>query len=114
MVSGVKTKSLGDGKSVVYFSGRIDVSTANNIEETIEKFIASESISSMLINLEGVEYLSSSGFRVLIAIMRKLQSSGGSLKICSLKPDIKKMFDVIEMTPLFDIFETESEGVSQL
>ena len=114
MASGVKTKSIGDGKSVVYFLGRIDVSTANNIEETIEKFIASENISSMLINLEGVEYLSSSGFRVLIAIMRKLQSSGGSLKICSLKSDIKKMFDVIEMTPLFDIFETENEGISQL
>ncbi len=112
MASLLKTKSLGNNKAVAYFSGRIDVSIAHSIEEELNNLVVSESISSMIINLEAVEYLSSSGFRVLIALMRKLQSTGGSLKLCALKPEIKSMFDVIEMTSLFDIFDTEDQAIN--
>ena len=41
----------------------------------------------------------------------KLKEAGGSLNISNLKPAVKRIFDVIELTTLFEIFETENEAL---
>jgi stage II sporulation protein AA (anti-sigma F factor antagonist) len=56
--------------------------------------------------------MSSSGFRVAIALLRKLSDKGGALKICCLKPAVKRIFDVIELTSLFEIYDTEEEALT--
>ncbi|NUM42506.1 MAG: STAS domain-containing protein [Leptospiraceae bacterium] len=66
----------------------------------------------VLLNMDGVEYMSSSGFRACISILRKLNTEGGMLKICNIKPSVKRIFDVIELTSLFDIFESEEAALA--
>ncbi|EQA36310.1 STAS domain protein [Leptospira inadai serovar Lyme str. 10] len=55
--------------------------------------------------------MSSSGFRACISTLRKLNAKEGGLKICGIKPAVKRIFDVIELTSLFDIRETEDEAL---
>ncbi len=105
----LNTKKVGD-KLVVYLEGRLDVSVANEVEEELGKLI-DENNHHIILNMEKVEYMSSSGFRACIATLRKLNAREGALKLCSIRPSVKRIFDVIELTSLFDIYESEAEAL---
>ena len=106
----LNTKKAND-RLVVYLEGRLDVSVANEVEEELSKLIE-EGNKHIVLNMEKVEYMSSSGFRACIATLRKLNSREGSLKLCSIRPSVRRIFDVIELTSLFDIYESEAEALN--
>ncbi|MFN3604039.1 MAG: STAS domain-containing protein [Leptonema sp. (in: bacteria)] len=99
---------------VVYPEGRLDVTKSTEIEEDVLKIIEEESVRNIVMNLENVEYMSSSGFRACIAILRKLKSLNGNFKLSNVRPAVKRIFDVIELTSLFDIYETEDEAIKSI
>ncbi len=104
-------KVVGD-KLIVYLEGRLDVSVANEVEEGLSDLIDTNGYKKVLLNMAGVEYMSSSGFRACISTLRKLNSLEGVMKICNIKPSVKRIFDVIELTSLFDIYESEEKAMS--
>ena len=106
----LNTKKVGD-KLVVYLEGRLDVSVANDVEEELNRIIEQENQKHLVLNMEKVEYMSSSGFRACISTLRKLNAKEGTLKLCAIRPSVERIFDVIELTSLFDIFETEPEAL---
>ena len=106
----LNSKKVGD-KLVVYLEGRLDVSVANDVEEELNRIIEQENQKHLVLNMEKVEYMSSSGFRACISTLRKLNAKEGTLKLCAIRPSVKRIFDVIELTSLFDIHETEPEAL---
>ena len=107
----LNTKQSGD-KLVVYLEGRLDVSVANEVEEELANLIDKENHKHIILNMEKVEYMSSSGFRACIATLRKLNAREGTLTLCNIRPSVKRIFDVIELTSLFDISNTEAEALN--
>lgn len=109
----IKKKKVGNSY-VIYPEGRIDVTKASELEENVNKIIDEEHVTNIIMNLENVEYMSSSGFRAFIAILRKIKSLNGNFRICSIRPTVKRIFDVIELTSLFEIYNTEEEALRGL
>lgn len=107
----METKKVGE-KIVVYLEGRLDVSIAGQVEEELMRIIDEDGIVHIVLNMQAVEYMSSSGFRACIATLRKLHSMDGTLKICNIKPSVKRIFDVIELTSLFDIYDSEEAALA--
>ncbi len=97
---------------VVNLEGRLDVSVANEVEEGLAELIDNGNHTKVLLNMEGIEYMSSSGFRACISTLRKLNAKEGSLKMCNIKPAVKRIFDVIELTSLFDIYDSPEAALS--
>jgi len=112
MDNNIEIKVLENKRAIAYPVGRLDVAVSAELEDQLVKAVEENSIESLVLNMENVEYMSSSGFRVAIALLRKLSDKGGALKICALKPAVKRIFDVIELTSLFEIFETEEEALA--
>lgn len=106
----LKKKKVED-RLIVYLEGRLDVTVATDVEEQLIKLIDDEGEKHIILNLEQVEYMSSSGFRACIAILRKLKQRDGSLKLCNIRPSVKRIFDVIELTSLFDIYDSEEAAL---
>jgi len=106
----LNTKKSGN-TTIVYLEGRLDVSVSNEIEEELAKMIDNEDCKHLVLNMEKVEYMSSSGFRACIATLRKLNAKEGTMKLSNIRPSVKRIFDVIELTSLFDIYETEAEAL---
>ncbi|MDH4199913.1 MAG: STAS domain-containing protein [Spirochaetia bacterium] len=114
MEKNVEIKLLSNHTAVAYPVGRLDVAVSAELEDQLVKSVEENSIDKLVLNMENVEYMSSSGFRVAIALLRKLTDKGGTLKICNLKPAVKRIFDVIELTSLFEIFDAEEEALASL
>ena len=104
--------TIKNGILVVYLEGRLDASVANEVEEGLSELIDSGDHRKVVLNMDGIDYMSSSGFRACISTLRKLNAKEGSLKMCNIKPAVKRIFDVIELTSLFDIYSSEEEAVN--
>lgn len=113
-MSSIEVKNLDEGKAIAYLNGRLDVAVSGEIEEQLLEAIENDNLKFLILNMAEVEYMSSSGFRVAIALLRRLKELGGTLKISNLRPAVKRIFDVIELTTLFDIYDSEDEAVESL
>jgi anti-anti-sigma factor len=68
----------------------------------------------MIINLGQVSYISSSGIRIFVGMVRELGRQGRKLKLCNITPPVKKVFDVVELLDLFEVYNSEEEAVKSL
>ncbi len=98
----------------IYLEGRLDVHLSADIEKEINKLITAEPSCNFVLNLKDVEYMSSSGLRIFVSTMRILKESKRKLVLCNMNNAVKKIFEVVELTDMFDIFNSENEALDFL
>ena len=99
------------GYVIIAIGGRLDVHRASELESEINQIVAKHTDKDVVLNLEDVEYMSSSGLRVFVSLMRYLKETKRSLKLCCLSSPVRKVFEVVELTDMFHITLTEEEAV---
>lgn len=97
--------------AIIYLEGRLDVHLSADIEKEINKLIENDPKSNLLLNLKDVEYMSSSGLRIFVSTMRILKEGNRKLVLCNMNNAVKKIFEVVELTDMFDIFNSEDEAL---
>ena len=88
-------------ETAIKLEGRLDTTTAPQLDKTINEDIGEAK--NLLLDLEGVTYISSAGLRVLLSAQKKMQKIG-SMK---LKNVCSEVMDIFEMTGFADILEIE-------
>ncbi|MFW5770864.1 MAG: STAS domain-containing protein [Spirochaetota bacterium] len=106
----LQTKKEGD-VIVIYLKGRLDVHLSADIEKEINRIIKDEPQVNLLLNLADVEYMSSSGLRIFVSTMRILKESQRKLKLCNMNNAVKKIFEVVELMDMFEIYDSEEEAL---
>ncbi len=66
----------------------------------------------LLLNFSTVDFLSSAALGKLITLERKIKASGGSLKLCLIRPEILEVFKITQLTKVFDIKEDEADALA--
>ncbi|MFN3603312.1 MAG: STAS domain-containing protein [Leptonema sp. (in: bacteria)] len=98
---------------IVYLKGRIDVHMSNLVENFLMSLIEQNPTQDLILNLGEVEYMSSSGLRVFVSIMRYLKEKNKNLKLSNLSIAVKRVFEVVELMDMFDIYEDEQDALSK-
>jgi len=106
----ISEKRIGD-VNVISLSGRLDAYSANEVEKKLDTLINAGQVQ-LVINLEKLEYISSSGLRVFLAALKKAKKQQGDMKLACMKPYIKEVFDIAGFTQLFNMFDTEEAAVN--
>ncbi len=97
--------------AILALNGRLDAYSSNELERSISALIDDGSVR-LVVNFDGVEYISSSGLRVMLTSLKRLKKEEGDLKLACLKPYVKEVFDIAGFTQLFEIYEQEEEAVN--
>ncbi len=97
--------------AILTLKGRLDAYSSNELERSISALIDDGSVR-LVVNFDGVDYISSSGLRVMLASLKRLKKEEGDLKLACLKPYVKEVFDIAGFTQLFEIYEQEEEAVN--
>lgn len=103
-----------DNALIVYLKGRLDVHYSNYIEEEIGKLITMEPSCHFLFNMKDVDYISSSGLRIIVSTLKILNGRGHRLVLCNINDAMRKIFEIVQITDMFNIFNTETEAVEYL
>ena len=81
--------------------GRLDTITAPSLDKTISEDLADTK--NLILDVKGMEYISSAGLRVLLSAQKKMQKIG-SMKLINVCEDVMEVF---EMTGFADILSIE-------
>ena len=96
---------------VLALSGRLDTLSSNSLKDTFEGLINS-SKHKILIDCSNLQFISSSGLRVLLSVAKQLNSLKGKIALYALKDHIKEVFDIAGFTMIFAIFPNEQEALN--
>ena len=88
-------------ETVIEIVGRLDTITAPALDKTINEDIGETK--NLVLDVKGMEYISSAGLRVLLGAQKKMQKIG-SMKVIN---DCEAVMEVFEMTGFADILVIE-------
>jgi anti-sigma B factor antagonist len=106
----LKVKSVPRGPGVVVVSpiGSIDANTFNVFDEKMDD-ILEQKPDVIIFDMEFVDYLSSSGIRVLLKTKKALKQTDGRMVFMKLQPQIQKVFDILKAIPTLKVFASIEE-----
>ena len=92
-----------DGKIVAALSGELDTAAAAEVEAALQPLLESEG-RDIIIDCTELEYIASSGLRILLGILKKAKAVGSRVILKNVNEVIR---DVLELTGFISIFEFE-------
>ncbi|HIC92873.1 MAG TPA: anti-sigma factor antagonist [Anaerolineae bacterium] len=99
-----------NGIAVVAVEGEIDVETSPQLRERFDELLA-EGEHNFVIDLTGVDFIDSSGLAAFVRLFKRVRIGEGDVKLCGLRPEILKIFELTRLNRVFDIFDTRAEAV---
>ena len=109
----ITTRSYDVGKpvQVIDVHGFVDAHTYSELAKVLDGLIA-EGNYNLVLDLKKLEYISSAGFTVLLATVRKVREKQGDLRMVNLPPRIRKIADVLGCSSIIKIFDDSKEALA--
>ncbi|MFC1580570.1 STAS domain-containing protein [Thermodesulfobacteriota bacterium] len=109
----VVVTSKKTGVYIVKPEGRLDTETYLVLDEKITALLESAT-RVLILDLSELDYISSAGVRVVFKAKKSLNASGGEFIMTNLKPQIRKVFEIINALPTMSIFKNIDEADAYL
>jgi anti-sigma B factor antagonist len=100
-----------NGHAVLAVSGEVDVATVPRLREQLHALVA-EGNRRIIVDLDGVDFLESTGLGVLVGALKRVRSNDGDLYLVCTQPRIRKVFEVTGLTKVFSLFDTVEDAAS--
>jgi anti-sigma B factor antagonist len=89
--------------NVIRVVGRVDASTYTELENKIKEYIENGHYH-LVLEMDGTEYLSSAGARVLISAQKALKPKGGRLALSQPSQRVREVLELAGLETLFPIY----------
>ena len=90
-----------NGKLIATLEGEMDTAAALEAEQTLQPLYKSDG-RDVVIECEGLEYIASSGLRILLSILKGAKAGGSKVTLRNVNDDIKNVFKLTGFIDLFD------------
>ena len=105
----LQAKPLLEAVTVV-IAGELDQCSAPQIRRQLDEIISDPSVIHLVLDLENLTIMDSSGIGVLLGRLRALQTRGGSLSVKNMQPPIEKLFRLSGLNRVIDVEDAKRGG----
>lgn len=101
---------------VLALAGRIDHGTAESFKDALRPHLerCAAGQESLVLDLSGVDYISSAGLRVLMLARKQAKTQGGTLVVAGLTPVVKEIFEISRFTVVFEVFGSVRDALVRI
>ena len=93
-------KTINGAKALIALEGRLDTVTSPELESALIE--STDGVSELTIDLEGLDYISSAGLRVLLSA-QKIMNKQGEMKVTNVGETIMEIFEVTGFSDILTI-----------
>jgi len=97
--------------AILSLQGRLDLTNASTLKEASKDVLESQA-KKMILNLDKVDFINSSGLGALVSVLKEVRNSHGSLRLTNLAPYVKEIFDITQLSNIFEIFPDEKQALT--
>ena len=90
--------------------GQLDTNTSQEFEHRLFKAITNGA-KNLVLNLNGLHYISSAGIRVILKAINAIRRLDGRIMLCCLQDYVKEVFETSGVGLLLPIFPTKDEAI---
>ena len=107
----LKTESIND-ITVVRFENvnRFNALVAESVKGQLKQFY-DQPQTKLVLNLEEIDFIDSTGFGVFLSIMKAANNNNGYFKICNVHADVMELFKLLKLHNVFEIYNTVDDCV---
>lgn len=95
---------------VVHVGGRLDAMTFGELDEAMLALLPRlEDGGTVVVDLAGLEYVSSAGLRSFARIRKSMRARNGHTLLLNPQPQVRKVFDIVKAVPVNEVFTSTQE-----
>jgi len=99
-----------EDKDIVKVNGDIDAYSTGELKKFMTDLIERTEKSTLVVDMTNVPYVDSAGLGMLVSVLRETKSAGKSLVLASMKPNVKRIFELTRLDKVFTITDTIQEA----
>ncbi len=107
------TSKSSENAIIIYVDGDLTTNSSPEVEAEINEILEA-AVNNVVINVERVNFIASTGLRIILALGKRLDGEGLKLSVCSMNPSTKSVFEMSGFSKLFPIFDTEEDALQSL
>lgn len=100
-----------DDRAVVHVGGEIDLATCQQLRDALASLVDG-GVDEVVVDLERVTFLDSSGIGVLISTHRRIREHGGSLRLFGPSEKVRRVLELTRVTTVLPICATLDEATT--
>lgn len=109
MPTPVRNVRWTDTTAIVEVAGDVDLSVSAAFQQALLQ-ILDKKPKRVIINLQAVPYMDSSGVASLVKMLARARKSEASLRLVGLSDRVRSVFEITRLDGVFEIFATETEA----
>ena len=95
---------------VVHVGGRLDAMTFGELDEAMLALLPRlDDGGTVVVDLAGLEYVSSAGLRSFARIRKSMRARNGHTLLLNPQPQVRKVFDIVKAVPVSEVFTSTLE-----
>ena len=98
---------------ILKIEGRLDATTSSQIESKVAAN-TERGKNKLIFNLQNMDYLSSAGMRVLLAVTKKLKSLNGKFIVCCVNDDVLEIIKMAGFNQILHIVSSEDKALQEI
>ena len=95
--------------SEVRVDGVIDTLTASELEEVIDSLLKRDRFN-VIIDLAGVDYISSAGWGIFISHIKEVRSNGGDIKLANMISNVHEIYELLEFDNVLTAYSSVDDA----
>ena len=103
----------GKGSQRVAVEGRLDTHTYEDLDEALAPLLTRQ-LHSLVLDLSGLDYISSAGIRSIFKARKTLAPHEGRLLVVHPQEQIRKVIEIVQAVPMDEIFESTADADAYL
>lgn len=97
--------------SVMRVRGRVDSETAPELDDALTKLLQ-DNRNKIVLDLQGVDYMSSAGLRAMVKAYQTAKKSGGDLRLASVSQPVEVILRTVGMMQMLQMYPTDQEAMA--
>lgn len=101
-----------NGTTVISVKGEVDMYNAPGLKEKVLSLMEDDGVKLIILDLQEVEYIDSTGLGILIGFRRRMIEGGGEMRVVIRSKRMKRLFEVTGLTKVFGVYESIEEAAA--
>jgi anti-sigma B factor antagonist len=89
----------------------LDAASAAYIKTKISDLVSSYKLKSLVLNLEKINFIDSSGIGALIGLEKEIKKLGGDIKLCRMTNTVRTIFEMVQLNRVFEVYPNQQQAV---
>lgn len=96
---------------ILKLRGLVDSGSSQILEDKFKELVSTENVR-MVVDLQGVDYISSAGWGIFVGEIKGVRERDGDIKLAGMTPGVREVFDLLEFNTLLQPYDSKEDAVA--